>query len=224
MRSHLARLRESLEPVGIAPAEALALLILLAGAAALSGVVWWTNESAAPAPPVASTVEERPGPLEVTPDAPRGPPPGPATPAGDVVGHVAGAVARPGVLTLPAGSRVADAVTAAGGPTPDAVTGALNLARPLEDGEQVHVPAAGEDPPPSAPPPPSAAGDPPGPLDLNTATTAQLEALPGVGPVMAQRIVEHREAIGGYLDVTQLLEVPGIGPGRFAELEPLVSV
>lgn len=244
VRPQLQRLGAILEPVGIAPAEALALLVLLLGAASLTGVVWWTGQprGAAPAsaPPGVLGASELPAP---TPGAPLGaglplPSTAPGSAAqsgsaasGPVVVHVAGQVVAPGVVSLPAGARVAEAIEAAGGATDLALLDAVNLARTLVDGEQVRVPGPGETvaplPTPPAPGPGGeggAAGAERAPLDLNAATIADLDELPGVGPVMAERIVAHREAIGGFAAVTQLLEVSGIGPARFAELEPRVRV
>jgi len=134
--------------------------------------------------------------------------------------HVIGRVRRPGVITLAFGSRVADAVDAAGGLRDGATSGDLNLARVLVDGEQVIV---GRDR--------AAADGPTGPastsdglLDLNAATAAQLEELPGVGPVLAGRIVAWREANGPFPSVEILGEVSGIGDTLLAQLRPLVRV
>lgn len=140
--------------------------------------------------------------------------------------HVVGAVAAPGVVTLPADARAADAVAAAGGPTADADLSALNLARVVVDGEQLHVPRVGEAPPaPAAAPPAPPAGTGPGDdrLDLNTADAAALDALPGVGPVLAQRILERR-AEAPFASVDELDEVSGIGPAVLERLRPLVRV
>lgn len=148
----------------------------------------------------------------------------------DVVVHVAGAVRRPGVYTLPGGSRVADAVEAAGNGTDKAVFDGLNLARPLTDGEQVVVPEKGEDQPgspaPSAGAPASAAptAGAAATVSLNAATVADLETLPGIGPVLAQRILDYRESIGGFTEIGQLREVPGIGEKTFQALSELVSL
>ncbi len=119
--------------------------------------------------------------------------------------QVDGAVARPGVYHLSAGSRVADALTAAGGVRTDAEGSGLNLARLLRDGERVTVPARD---------PAAGAADAGGErrLDLNRASAAELEALPGIGPVLARRIVERRTARGGFQRVDDLLQLPGIGP------------
>lgn len=138
-----------------------------------------------------------------------------------IVVSVVGRVVGPGLVTLPEGARVADALRAAGGPVPDVDLSALNLARRLADGEQIYVcvPA-----PPGAEPAPTVAG-PPGvadKVDLNTATLAALDTLPGVGPVTAQRIVDWRAEHGRFDSVAQLREVDGIGPSRFARLKDLV--
>ena len=141
--------------------------------------------------------------------------------AGAVVVHVIGRVRRPGVVTLPFGSRVIDAVTAAGGLRPGATSGDLNLARVLVDGEQVIVGR----PPASAPDASAgASASPDGLLNLNTATATDLEALPGVGPVLAGRIVAWRDANGPFPSVEILGEVSGIGDALLAQLRPLVRV
>jgi competence protein ComEA len=143
----------------------------------------------------------------------------PTAPATEVVVAVAGKVARPGLVRLPAGSRVDDAVRAAGGVVAGADPGLLNLARRLVDGEQVLV---GVDPPPgTVPAGPTAAG---GPVDLNAATVADLDALPGIGPVLAQRIVDWRTEHGRFASVEQLREVTGIGESKYADLAAEVVV
>lgn len=136
-----------------------------------------------------------------------------------VVVAVAGAVRRPGLFTLPAGARVADALRAAGGVRPGVSIGLLNLARRLVDGEQVVVGAAA---PPAGGPAPASGGPGP-PLDLNTATVAQLDALPGIGPVLAARIVAYRTQHGAFRSVDQLRDVTGIGDAKFADLRSLVT-
>ncbi|XRQ03477.1 helix-hairpin-helix domain-containing protein [Actinomadura welshii] len=145
-----------------------------------------------------------------------------ATPS--VVVHVLGKVEEPGVVTLPSGSRVAEAIEAAGGVRKGAKTGPLNLARKLVDGEQIPVGVPRPEPPPGAPSPPGASAAPNAPLDLNTATPDQLDDLPGVGPVLAQRIVDYRTQNGGFRSVEQLQDVSGIGARRYADLKPLVRV
>lgn len=139
-----------------------------------------------------------------------------SAPGGLVVVHVVGAVAAPGVVTLDSGSRVVDAVDAAGGATADADLSGLNLARPLVDGEQVVVPTPGQEPV-------AAAVDDDGTTNLNTADEAALDALPGIGPVLAGRIVERRDE-RPFASVDELTEVTGIGPALLERLRPLVRV
>ncbi|MGH8972188.1 MAG: helix-hairpin-helix domain-containing protein [Acidimicrobiia bacterium] len=163
--------------------------------------------------------------------------PPPATPAVSVpasttttavvVVHVAGAVVRPGLYRLAAGSRVADAIDLAGGPRPRADLDRLNLAARLVDGQRLAVSRRGEPPPPGPVETLPAAADtaaPAGPVDLNTAGMAELETLPGVGPATARRILEERTRRGGFRSVRDLLGVPGIGDRRFAELRDRVRV
>ncbi|TNH27730.1 ComEA family DNA-binding protein [Micromonospora orduensis] len=148
-----------------------------------------------------------------------------ASGAAEVVVAVAGKVRRPGLVRLPAGSRLADAVQAAGGALPGVDVALLNPARKVTDGELIVV---GVTPPPmpGGAAGPAAAGAPPaaGPLNLNTATLAQLDALPGVGPVLAQRILTHREQHGGFKAVGDLRQVDGIGDARYEQLKDLVTV
>ncbi|MGP3735943.1 helix-hairpin-helix domain-containing protein [Streptomyces sp. GDS52] len=143
----------------------------------------------------------------------------------EIVVDVGGKVRDPGVHRLPAGSRVADALRAAGGVRPGTKTDGLNRARFLVDGEQVIVggpaPAAGPGPVPGGPAGTAGAG-PTAPVSLNTATSEQLETLPGVGPVLARHIIEHRTRNGGFRSVDELREVNGIGDRRFADLRNLV--
>lgn len=178
---------------------ALALLLVCLLAAVLATVVVLRGRpQEVEVPAVEQAGELLPGAPTPTPDA-----------AGEVVVAVAGTVVAPGVVRLPAGSRVHDAVQAAGGLTPGAGYGLLNLARKLVDGEQVLV---GVDPPPGA-----AAGSASGAagggalVDLNAATAADLDGLPGIGPVLAERIVDWRTEHGRFESVDQLREVPGIG-------------
>lgn len=148
-----------------------------------------------------------------------------ATTNGTVAVHVAGRVRHPGVVELPQGSRVMDAIAAAGGVTAGADLDALNLARKVADGEQIRVVARGEHPVA----PPAAAGTGPGVpgqgglVDLNTASAEQLDALPGVGQVTVARIIAYREA-HPFRSVEELRQVDGIGERRFAQLEDLVTV
>lgn len=155
-----------------------------------------------------------------------------------VVVHVVGAVVQPGIVELPAGSRVADALTAAGGAADDARTDAVNLARPVVDGEQIRVPRAGEEDPPVGQDSAPGAGGMPGPgaegtapdaapaalIDLNTADATQLQTLRGIGPVTAQAIIDHRTAIGRFGSVDELLDVTGIGDATLAAIRDSVTV
>ncbi len=125
--------------------------------------------------------------------------------------HVAGAVLRPGLVELTGPARVGDAVAQAGGATPDADLTAVNLAAPLTDGAQVVVPLRSGGPP-------GGQQEEGGPIHLNTADADRLDGLPGVGPVLAARIVAHREAHGPFESVEDLLDVPGIGEAKLAEI------
>ncbi len=131
--------------------------------------------------------------------------------------HVLGAVIHPGLYVLDADARVVDALAMAGGTAEGADLRAVNLARPLSDGEQLFVPLVGEAGSSSAP-----AND--GRIDLNTADQARLETLPGIGPALAQRIIQWREANGRFRSVQDLLAVSGIGEKLLAGLRELVRV
>jgi competence protein ComEA len=152
-------------------------------------------------------------PLRVAPIA------APAAPAAakTIVVDVAGAVARPGLYHLRQGARVADAVAHAGGLTGKAERSAVNLAAPVSDGQQVLVAARGSPAAPAAGAPASGA-----PVSLSSATAEQLDALPGIGPVTAQKIVAYRQAHGPFTSIDGLDAIPGIGPARLANLEGLV--
>ena len=162
------------------------------------------------------------------------PAPSPVPDSGRIVVDIVGAVARPGLHELPAASRVADAVEAAGGLSADADRMRLNLAEPLSDGARLWVPAVGE----SAGPEvvsvtagtvdgaragvSAAAGG--APLNVNTASAAALEGLPGIGPTLATAIVEHRQRSGPFSTVDELVEVSGIGPVKLEQIRPLATV
>ena len=135
---------------------------------------------------------------------------------------VVGAVRRPGLYRLPDGARVADAVRRAGGPTPKAQLELVNLAARVADGEQVVVPRRGAVGA-VAPGVGSGSTAPAGPVHLNSATLEQLDGLPGVGPVTAQKIMDYRQQHGGFGSVDELDAVPGIGPARLADLRSLVA-
>lgn len=211
--------------VGRLAAGALAVLVVVGGA------VWLLRT------PIATTEAGLPT-VTGTGSAPTvtlAPPPTSAAPAVQssaplsIVVHVAGAVQRPGVHLLPATARVAEAVDAAGGATATGDLDGLNLAAPLVDGERVYVPEIGEVDPASVPSrgaPADPAGGVPvvaGPLDLNSATAAELEALPGVGPATAAAIVDDRDRNGPFASVDDLDRVPGIGPAKLAALRELVT-
>jgi competence protein ComEA len=162
---------------------------------------------------------------------------GASQPMGPVTVHAAGAVVHRGVYRLPPGARVSDLLDAAGGAAPDAEVDALNLAAPLADGQRVYVPRRGELEPGallaegaaldggSAPATGTNGRSPPDrPVDLNTATLDQLDALPGVGPATAQAIIDHRRAHGRFRSVEELLDVRGIGPSRLEALRKKVRV
>jgi competence protein ComEA len=180
-------------------------------------------------------------PVDMAATASRAPSPGPSTrPDQPVVVSVVGLVHTPGLVTLAPGARIADALKAAGGSIDGADTSGLNMARQVDDGEQIVVgmaPIKGQPavlgssvspgsaaPGPSSSTPRPAKGAPAALINLNTATVEQLDTLPGVGPVRAAAIVAWRKANGKFTSVDQLGEVDGIGPGRLEKLRPLVRV
>lgn len=136
-----------------------------------------------------------------------------------VLVHVSGAVQHPGLVSLPAGSRVIDAVTAAGGATPKADQGAINLAARIVDGQQIVVPQRGAGAPGSAGSPAASTAK----VSLGSATAEQLETLPRIGPALAARIIAYRQAHGGFASVDDLGKVGGIGPKTIAGLRDLVT-
>jgi competence protein ComEA len=138
--------------------------------------------------------------------------------------HVVGAVREPGLYRLDDGSRVDDALRAAGGPKPKAALDLINLAAPVADGQQVIVPWRGRGDGAGGSAAAGAAGAPAGPVHLNSATLEQLDTLPGVGPVTAQKILDYRNEHGAFSSVDELDSVPGIGPARLAELKKLVDL
>src|SRR5436190_5382102 len=190
--------------------------VMLASGIAVGG--WWLLH--APPPPV-----ERSLPTAVRTPTTLGAAPAPSSssvtpPPSAVVVHVAGAVLHPGLVTLPSTARVDDAVTAAGGADVDADLDALNLAALVADGARIYVPRRGEVVPAvvsSGAPPPS------GPVDVNSASEEQLDALPGIGPTTAAAIVAHRQANGPFRTVDDLLEVRGIGEAKLEQFRALVT-
>jgi competence protein ComEA len=195
-------------------------LVLAGGLAAVVLLAWtWLDR------PQVTPVPARPpgssAPAPTTTAAPTAPVGEAAATASTLVVSVVGLVAHPGLVTLPVGSRVADAVEAVGGLLPRADPATVNLAAPLTDGQQVAVGVPGAA---GAAPGPVASGTAAAPVNLNTATVDQLDALPGIGPVLAQRIIDYRAQLGRFTAVEQLDDVPGIGPALYARLSGAVTV
>ena len=178
------------------------LVLSLVYAIVLGGVLLWRQ------PPSAA--------IEILEPSPR-----PSPTPGQLAVYVSGAVLHPDVYTLAENSRVKDALLAAGGARPDADLTALNLATTLHDGQQVHVPAQGEARAP-APLAVATASSPVGLLNINTASAAELESLPGIGPALSQRIVEDRQANGPFQSIEELDRVRGIGPALLEKLRPYI--
>ncbi|HEX5566390.1 MAG TPA: ComEA family DNA-binding protein, partial [Streptomyces sp.] len=212
---------------GVEPRALAALALVLALALGFAAHHFWTGRpQPVQAPPVETAARSHPAPPPASPSVP---PPGlsavPPSGGGPLVVDVAGKVRRPGVHRLPSGARVADALRAAGGVRPGTDLVGLNRARLLVDGEQIVV---GEPPAAAVPASPGGSGGTTGggpaggPVSLNSATLDQLDALPGIGPVLAQHIIDYRTAHGGFSSVEQLRDVNGIGERRFADLQALV--
>jgi competence protein ComEA len=138
--------------------------------------------------------------------------------------HVAGAVAAPGIYSLPHSAILDDALKAAGGPSPSANLDAVNLAGQLEDGQQVYVPSIPEPTEAASMDGTPAVGAASGLINLNAATAEELEHLPGIGPNLAQTIVTYRMAHGPFASVDDLLDVPGIGPAKLDQVRGLVTI
>jgi competence protein ComEA len=178
------------------------LLLLLGLAVLLGGTVFYLRLP-------------RPTPIEILE-------PSPIPTPGQLGVYVTGAVLKPGVYFLPPGSRVRDALKAAGGPTEEADLVRVNLAKRVYDEEQIYVPSEGEESPPVAS---YAPGNPAGgKINLNTASAQDLEALPGIGPVLAQRIVDYREANGPFATIEDIMKVHGIGPAIFEDIKDSIFV
>ncbi|MCD9141779.1 ComEA family DNA-binding protein [Streptomyces albireticuli] len=213
---------------GIEPRTLGALAVVLVAACAFAVHHFWAGRPGPVRPPdrrlpaVSAAGAERAASADPTGVPPAARADGPSRGTGVVV-DVAGKVPRPGLQRLPAGSRVADALEAAGGARPGTDTTGLNRARVLTDGEQIVVGASPQaPPPPGGPAPPGGPGAPAGPISLNTATAEQLDALPGVGPVLARHILDYRARNGGFRSVDDLRHVNGIGTRRLTDLRPLV--
>ncbi|MEU2436874.1 ComEA family DNA-binding protein [Streptomyces rubradiris] len=209
---------------GVERRAVVALAVVLVAAAVLAGQHFWSGRTQSVSAPQVVHAQEpltkKPEETSTTAGSDS------ATPAAEIVVDVGGKVRKPGILRLPSGARVADALRAAGGVRPGVRTEGLNRARFLVDGEQVlvGVPAG------AAAPAGSAAGQlsgaagpgPVAPVSLNTATVDQLDTLPGVGPVLARHIIDYRTQHGGFRSVDELREVNGIGDSRFTDLRDLV--
>lgn len=209
-------------------------VVLLVGAIGGVRVAWAVRDSQP------QVISEKPStaldPGELSSEAARSrggqqdPSAGAPVPEPELIVHVAGQVQRPGIVRLVPGDRVVDAIAGAGGASPEADLAAVNLARPVIDGEQVYVPAPGELPPApaSGAGPASGSGSGAGPaatvIDLNTADAATLDGLPGVGPVLAERIVDWRTEHGRFTSVEELAEVSGIGDKVLSQLRDKVRV
>jgi len=189
-------MNEVLERYRVHIIGALFLLLILAGA-----VIYLRR----PTPQPIEIIEPSPSPIP--------------TPAQLAV-HVTGAVLNPGVYYLPEGSRIEEALQAAGGPTAEADLSRVNLAQRVHDEEQIYVPEVGEE----SPPMPSGSPSEGGPININTASAAGLETLPGIGPTLAQSIVDYREAHGPFAAIEDIKNVWGIGEGLFNEIRDLITV
>jgi competence protein ComEA len=228
-RGRLARLATWLEA---SPAELAGLAVLVAGAMIATLLLWLDAGQRPDELPSAAGVVGTPVEAADAYDLDGAVPPNHGDDAqdpGTVTVHVTGAVVAPGLVTLPAGARVGDAVVAAGGVTAEADPERINLARPVQDGEHVHLPRIGED---AAPPSATADGggggggglDPQGRVDLNRASEEELQTLPGIGPAKARAIVAHREEHGPFAEPGDLRAVSGIGERTFQQLADLVVV
>lgn len=208
------RLQAVCSRLGCSPTEMVALLLLVTGALTVLGVM--SLRTPGVAEPAGAGTHEEHNELEETDD------PASASSfvaAGEVTVHVAGAVSTPGLYELAGGSRVADALDAAGGPTGEAVLDDLNLARAVNDGERLLVADRAMAEAADA----AGAQRLDGTLDINRATVDELEGLPGVGPVIAERIVEFRDTHGPFAQAGDMRDVPGVGEKMFDALAALIG-
>jgi len=218
-----------------------ALVVVVLVLAVVGGRMAWAQRSAEPTPippaDAAALTQDAQAPGDaVAPEAgaSEAARTAPAPAAGSFYVHVIGAVHRAGVVEIPAGSRVGDVVEAAGGLSASADPARLNLARSVVDGERIWVPVEGEEPPEEVAASvateaggvteQAATGDTQPPVDLNTAESAALQTLPGVGPVTAEAILAWRAEHGSFSTVEELVEVSGVGPRTLERLRPLVTV
>lgn len=190
----------------------LLLAVAVAVALGVAALVWWRPGASATPPPRPEVDLPLASPATSPPDA------------GELHVHAAGAVVRPGLYRLPAGSRVADLLDAAGGVEPGAELDRINLAAPLIDGAQLLVPRRGEVGGGLVAPGADSGSGGGGPVDVNRAGPVELEALPGIGPATAAAIVAHRDAEGPFGGVDDLLDVRGIGPAKLDAVRDLVTV
>ena len=176
--------------------------LLLAGSIAAFAIRWQQPEPITILPPETPQPSPTPGPTRA---------------------YISGAVLNPGVYEMPSGSIVQDLLQAAGGPSADADLARVNLATSLQEGMQIHVPLIGE----ASPAEVEGAGEasePTWPININTASQAELEALPGIGPALAQAIIDYRENVGAFTSIEAIQNVSGIGPSKFEAMRELITV
>lgn len=205
--------------------QAMVLLALMASALAAVFYLWPEGESAPLAGRPVAEQEKPPGDIAGSPEKIKTDS-GQLTPGGRLVVFVSGAVKQPGVFELPPGSRVEDAVKAAGGFGALADSQKLNLARLVADGEEIEVPRSQAEAVgiPGSVTAPGAGGETGGTVRLNSATQGELESLPGIGPSLAGRILEYRSRHGAFKRIEDVQQVPGIGAGRFRQMRDRLSL
>jgi len=141
-----------------------------------------------------------------------------------VIVYITGAVPRPGVYALPKGARVQDAISAAGGFLAEAEKSQINLAALVEDGEKLDIPYIEGASPVITTPEPEVVTSTTELIDINIASAAELESLPGIGPTTAQKVIDYREQNGPFLSIEDIINVPGIGPGTYERIKDLITV
>lgn len=210
---------------GVTPSLVTKAIIFTAIVVLGAGIVWWAMPRPEPVPVPEGFFEEPYRLVEPDDRDPNTQAGSPSLPEGssqvaetELFLHVAGEVVAPGLISLPPGSRVADALTRAGGPLPEANLSAINLAAKVNDGEQILVPRLGD--PVSA----VALGPGGGLVNINSATAAELQELPGIGPVMADRILEFRASHGPFQVIDDLQSVPGIGPAIMGQIREVITL